>query len=112
MLILDAVRTGEQLNDVRRHFSTLHVHLTAAREALRARYEQKRGEGSLQELNSYTEVAADETEAATDALAEPADLILDTTNSGPRENAKRVIERLRDDQRLLDRPRSSNRTRR
>jgi hypothetical protein len=110
-LIVDAVRTEEQVKELRRHFSTVHVHVTASSDVVEERYKRKRREGSLVELASYLEVEADETEAATEALAESADLVIDTSASSCRDNTRRVTTHLVEDQGPA-RPRSSRRTRR
>jgi adenylate kinase family enzyme len=77
-IVVDAVRIIEQISAVRSRAAVpvLHVHVNAAADVLRDRYESKRGQ--LLELADYSHLRANPTEAQVGRLAEVADLIIDT----------------------------------
>lgn len=80
LLIIDAVRIREQIDELRASFGRrlVHVHLVAAdRTVLAARYRARRP-NSLTELASYEMLAENPTEAKIDELGTIADVVLDT----------------------------------
>jgi len=95
-VIVDAVRTSDQLAELRKGASVRHIHLTAPDSVLQARYEQRRQSAQAFELRSFEELRANPTEAAVDSLANQADLVLDTDRfdiAAVRHRASEVIER-------------------
>lgn len=99
VIVLDAVRTPEQVSHLRRAFGSAvrHAHVTAARDicarrfALRAR--------PLDASDDYGAVMADPTEAAVDELADSADIVVDTERLHSRDSFVLVASQLG----LLDR---------
>ena len=77
LLIIDAVRTLDQLSGLRLGAHVLHVHLTAPDPVLEGRYEQ-RVRRAISELSAYGAVRSSPTEAAVEALARVADVVLRT----------------------------------
>ncbi len=81
-VLVDSVRIREQCDAFRRAYGSgtvVHLHLTAPKEVLACRYEQRRG--PMQELPSYDAVLADPTEAQVERLREIADIVIDTDRS-------------------------------
>ena len=80
LLIVDAVRIREQIEELRVSFGRrlVHVHLVAAdRSVLADRYRERRRD-SVTELASYEMLAENSTEANIDELGKIADVVLDT----------------------------------
>ncbi|NHT16135.1 adenylosuccinate synthetase [Cellulomonas sp. IC4_254] len=80
LLIVDAVRIREQIDELRVSFGRrlVHVHLVAAdRSVLAERYRERRRD-SVAELASYEMLAENSTEANIDELGMIADVVLDT----------------------------------
>lgn len=82
LLIIDAVRTQDQVVALRKKFgrALVHVHLiTTDRQELANRYRsRRRADSSFVEFATYDEVTANATEARVDSLANHADVVLDT----------------------------------
>jgi adenylate kinase family enzyme len=94
LIIVDAVRTGDQVTALRVEAQVCHIHLTAPEPLLRERYEARYREAPDFELPSFSALRANSTEAASDALAGLADLVLDTGQlsiDDTREAAIRVL---------------------
>ena len=85
-VVVDAVRTLDQIQWVRNAIgaSVVHVHLTAADEALSGRYLSKF------EGYDYEQVKNDQVEQGVRPLASSANMVIDTTNDSPLS----VLERL------------------
>lgn len=83
ILLVDSVRIVKQVEKLRQRFggNLLHVHLTASRETLSARYLARQHE--VKEFATYDEVLASPIEAAIGELAKVADIVLDTDKSDP-----------------------------
>ncbi|TKR27006.1 adenylosuccinate synthase [Cellulomonas hominis] len=80
LLIVDAVRIREQIDELRVSFGRrlVHVHLVAAdRSVLAERYRERRRD-SVAELASYEMLAENSTQANIDELGKIADVVLDT----------------------------------
>ena len=79
LVIVDAVRRGEQVEHLRRRYGAAvrHVHLTADRGVVERRHAERRG--VVVEPATYADVAANPTEAAVDGMAAVADVVIDTT---------------------------------
>lgn len=100
-LVLDAVRTLDQISRIRGELTVLHVHLEASESILRGRYlERSRdaGHDESRSIPSWDEATANRTEREVRHLATVADLRLDTDDSSPAtivERVLRAIPRLR-----------------
>jgi adenylate kinase family enzyme len=88
--VVDAVRTRAQVDAVRARVATRHVHLTAASDVLKARYERRRALQPHVEA-TWDEVKSNATEAAVGTLAEIAELTVDTGRGSPGETAALVV---------------------
>lgn len=77
-LIVDAVRTADQISALRVSVCVIHIHLTARVSVLKRRYETRRVSEPGFELDGYHAVRADPTETTADELAGFADLVLRT----------------------------------
>lgn len=86
-VLVDAVRLPSQIEAIRRAFgqAVVHVHLTAPPEELARRYEARKADvaTTMGELPSYSDVAADPTEAGVESLQPLADIVIDTMRSTP-----------------------------
>lgn len=96
VVILDAVRTLEQVRALRRKFgrTVVHLHLTAPMEDLAARYESRRAASPELEFSSYKEAAANATEEAIETLRDDADVVIDTSRNTERDVLVRAVARL------------------
>lgn len=87
LIVIDAVRILGQIEGLRRRFGRKlwHVHVTSTSEAeLAERYELRRAKADLDELTSYAALRENRTEAeAVPALAQYADVVLDTHRNTP-----------------------------
>lgn len=85
LVVVDAVRMVRQIQALRRAFDceVTHVHLTAPVAVLADRYANRWSD--LEELPDYAEVGANATEAAVEALADYADVVIDTSCNTPAE---------------------------
>jgi adenylosuccinate synthase len=81
LVVVDAVRTADQIAAIATHVSLAHIHLTASDAILERRYAARRDRNVDAELASYAHVRVDETERFIGRLAAHADLILDTTEA-------------------------------
>lgn len=96
IVIVDAVRLVKQVESLRVAFPArvVHVYLHAPESVLSARYEDRQDSG-LDELPSYSDVAADATENAIADLERDADVSIDTQRSTPSDVITRVAAALR-----------------
>jgi adenylosuccinate synthase len=81
LLVVDSVRVASQVEALRGVLGSrvVHVHLSAPEQELAARYEQRRSRAaSDREGASFEEARADATERGVEALADLADLVLNT----------------------------------
>lgn len=105
-VIVDAVRIENQIEAIRERFGAhvVHVHLTAPQTILAKRYSKRRG--AVRELKTYAEATKDRTEARIEALAEIADIVIDTQSSTRDDVVVRVAAHLgfygRSVERLVD----------
>lgn len=81
-VIVDSVRINEQISAISDEYwpNVLHVHLTAPKEELKDRYEQKVKRGSDESV-SYDQVKENSTEKEIETLTKSADLVIDTKRS-------------------------------
>jgi len=80
-LVVDSVRVASQVEALRRALGSrvIHVHLSAPEQELAARYERRRSRAvSDTERASFEQARADTTERGVEALADFADLVLNT----------------------------------
>ncbi|MDO8309014.1 MAG: adenylosuccinate synthetase [Actinomycetota bacterium] len=80
LVVVDSVRQLSQVSSLREAFPgrIIHIHLTAPLQVLEERYEQRRKTSSMQELATYSAVAADEIEKNVETLENDADVAIDT----------------------------------
>lgn len=106
LVIVDAVRIGEQIEGIRAAFGpqVVHVHLTASPEELRRRYSKR--PRKFEEMPSYEEVRESETERNVETLASVADVVINTDHCTDKDVLVRAAARLnlfpRDPPRLVD----------
>ena len=81
-LVVDAVRTLDQVSALAGGANLIHVHLTADDAVLEARYELRRLAEPKSELGEYALVRSNVTERDIETLAPIADLVLDTGQLG------------------------------
>ncbi|NTI70341.1 AAA family ATPase [Agrobacterium rhizogenes] len=81
-LLIDSVRIPGQVEFLRERFgreNVHHIHLTAPREVLKERFEER--PAHLREASTYEEAIADQTEAEVERLASIADVVVATEKS-------------------------------
>jgi adenylosuccinate synthase len=95
VVVVDAVRTQDQVDALRARFGrrVVHVHVHAPLEELAVRYPLKAG-GPITELPSYEEVRANPTESKVADLAHSADVSIDTKRNTPADVEVRAAARL------------------
>lgn len=95
VVVIDAVRTLEQIESLRSGLSrqVVHVHLTAPREELERRY-ARRAKSRFAERGSYAEVLSNRTEKLVPKLAKDADVVIDTGRSTRQDVAVRAASYL------------------
>lgn len=105
LVIIDAVRTANQIHALRRAFGreVRHVHVTASAETCEERYEARRAASEVAETGTYAEVISDPTEANVDSLTPMADIAIDTD----RVDQDGVVVRVAAQLGLLDRSHSA-----
>jgi adenylosuccinate synthase len=108
-LVVDSVRVPSQVEALRRALGSrvMHVHLSAPEQELAARYERRRSRaGADSERASFEEARADTTERGVEALADLADLMLNTQRHSSEAVLVQVASLLgffgRDVERLVD----------
>lgn len=81
-LVVDALRTESQLDQVALRFgkAVVHVHLTAHEDRRRQRFELRRERGQADAGLAFDQASAHATELGADALRSRAHLVLDTTD--------------------------------
>ncbi len=85
-LVVDSVRVASQVEALRRALGSrvIHVHLSAPEQELAARYERRRSRAvSDPERTSFEEARADTTERGVEALADFANLVVNTQRHPP-----------------------------
>jgi hypothetical protein len=78
LLVVDAVRTADQIAAVRALGRVTHIHLSADAEVLSERYARLRAMAPEAELPSFASVRSNATEAAVENLKGLADIFIDT----------------------------------
>jgi adenylosuccinate synthase len=93
-VVVDAVLIPEQVEAVRRASpgQVLHVHLSAPRRELEARYAKKRS--GIEESDSYSALLRSPTESNVDQLGKQADLVFDTAKTSLLDEVDLVAKRL------------------
>lgn len=81
VIVVDSVRIEEQVDSLRRAYGSavLHIHLTASKDVLAARYAARKGE--IEELADYDQVRKNRTEKNVEKLADKADVVIHTDKS-------------------------------
>jgi adenylosuccinate synthase len=79
MIIVDSVRTVEQIEGIRKVFGPIvtHIHLTAPSPELAKRYKERHKQG-LEATDDFGQAQADKTEEAVESLRDTADVVIDT----------------------------------
>jgi adenylosuccinate synthase len=96
LVVVDAARIVGQIDRLRTAFPNVtHIHLEAPREELSRRYEARKTESLLSELEDYEQVQENETEAAVPALARDADVSIDTKRNTRQDVLTRTAAALR-----------------
>ncbi len=97
LAVVDAVRTRDQIEHLRRSFArrVVHVHVTASEQTLRKRYEQRLRRRRTAELPSYDDVRANATEAKVEELARDADVVINSDRSTEADVLVRVARALK-----------------
>jgi adenylosuccinate synthase len=96
LIVIDAARIAPQVEALRRAFGrgVRHVHVTASAETCAARYEERRGTGSVVEDIEYSEVMGDPTESQVDSLGDIADIRVDSDLCGEEDVLVRTAAQL------------------
>jgi adenylosuccinate synthase len=96
LVVLDAVRTRDQVEAIRRSFTDriVHLHLQAPYETLADRYADLSKGSASSSGESYERVSSDPTEAGVDELGNYADAVLDTSLCTPDDLAVMAGSRL------------------
>ena len=94
VLVVDSVRTVQQVEEVRKAFGSrvVHVHLTASDEFLRRRFSERPSRPT--ESSTYDEVRRNRTERLIGHLAEVADIVVDSSRSSEFDVLVRVASHL------------------
>lgn len=92
MVVIDAVRNAMQVAAVATFGPTVHVHLTADKSDLAARYLARRQSQPQLEFPSFDALRINTTEASIEKLGKAADLIIDTSKMDPDETREAVLE--------------------
>lgn len=97
LVLVDAVRTRDQVEGLRRAFGTAvtHVHVHAPDDVLGERYQARGSTAALTELGSYTEVRESAAENEARALLEDADVAVDTQRCNQADVETRTAAALR-----------------
>jgi adenylate kinase family enzyme len=95
LLVVDSVRTRDQVEAIRRTVPTIHIHLTAPDDVLSARYEGRRQRAPSYELSSFAALRSNKTEEAVDHLSTIADIELNTAVLSIADTRSRAITALR-----------------
>jgi adenylosuccinate synthase len=107
IVVIDAVRIREQIKAIRKAYGYLvrHIHLKTPLDTLERRYKRRKDSG-LEELGSFSDVAADSTEVRVGELEKIADAVIDTklcTKKDVLAKASRyLVFHARDNGRLVD----------
>ena len=107
IIVVDAVRIIEQVKRIREAygFQVKHVHLTAPEAVLASRYGNRTSSG-VKELDSYSAVGRNKTEASVATLQKSADIVIDTSRCTPEDVFTRTASHLglytRNYERLVD----------
>ena len=79
LVVLDSVRTKDQIEALRKAFGPIvtHIHVTAPEEVLKKRYNQRRRR-QRGDLADYDQIRQNQTEQQVDTLRKVADIVIDT----------------------------------
>jgi adenylosuccinate synthase len=96
VVILDSVRTKDQIEALRDAFgpSVTHIHVTAPLEVLQKRYDQRR-KRERRDLPTYQDVRQNQTEQQVDSLQAVADIVVDTNRCTSEDALVRAASHLR-----------------
>lgn len=96
LVVVDGIRTLDQVESIRSAVSERvdHVHLTATRSSLESRYLGRGERSGLQEMASYDEVAANDTESRIGELGDDADIRIDSDRNSEEDVLIRCVARL------------------
>lgn len=96
LVVLDSVRTKDQINALRESYwpNVTHIHVTAPQDVLKIRYDQRRIDGQT-DLAEYDLVQRNMTERNVDTLREVADIVIDTNRCTNEDVLVRAASHLR-----------------
>ena len=96
VVVLDSVRTRDQIEALRDAFGPIvtHIHVTAPLEVLRTRYDERR-KRERRDLADYEQVRQNQTEQHVDALRDVADIVIDTNRCTNKDVLIRTASHLR-----------------
>ncbi len=96
-IVVDSIRRHEQIEFLRSAFpmQVVHINLDAPTDVLSERYESRRAESPITEMNTYGEVAENPTEAAIGQLKDQADVSIDTERNTRHDVLARAAAALR-----------------
>jgi adenylosuccinate synthase len=97
LIVIDSIRHPGQIKFLRKAYGRqiMHVHLTANLQELERRYiERRKQRTDIAELESYKDVLANKTEAAVEALADNADVVIGSDRCNEEDIVVRVASHL------------------
>lgn len=91
LVVVDAVRNGEQLAAARELAQTFHVHLSADETTLVERYAERASSNPQLEFPDFKSLLASPTEAQIEELGRGANLVVDTGREGKAQTMNAVL---------------------
>ena len=92
LVVIDSIRIEPQLNELRKVYTVVHVHLEADDSELANRYAHRKS--TFRELSQYTDVRKNKTEKLIKRLSNTADVVIETDRCTPEDVYVRVAARL------------------
>ena len=90
-VVVDAVRTDDQLAALRTIGHVTHIHVTASDKDLRTRYAAMSEQEPATEFESYEDVREDQTESFVQRLKDSADVVVDTSEGSSADELVRTL---------------------
>lgn len=96
VVVLDSVRTRDQIKELREAFGPIvtHIHVTAPQEVLKNRYDRRR-KRERRDLADYNQIQQNQTEQQVDTLRKVADIVIDTNRCTQKDVLVRAASHLR-----------------